>query len=1297
MIIGSGVTIQSGVNTTSQTVDSIDYLLVGGGGAGGISYGGGGGAGGVLSGSTPISANTPYEILVGAGGTGQASSSNGEFIGTQGNNTSINPNWTGKFNGTSDYLTIPSNTALAFGTGDYTVEFWVNFTATPSGIVCLYNTNNTNFFFQYNPGTGFQTGIVGISATTTFAFTIATNVWYHVAVTRSSSTTRCWINGIQIGTSQTDSTNYGQNGAQIAGLSGGQLLTGYMSNVRIVKGLAVYTSAFTPPSQTLTTTQVANTNGYPSAAISGQTSLLTLQNSTFIDNANNFVITQYGFPTLVPNLSTAWSSYFNGTNQYLTAPSNTVYEFGTGDFTVEGWYYWNTFVNNVDSGLILLGQGANAGGITSSWWMRYYSGIYGNFLSWYRTDGTSPEINYIFPITLNAGQWYHIACTRSGTDLRFFVNGTQVGAAQTCTTDYTIVNGDPLQIGKSNTGNSPGIHYFNGYISNVRVTKGVALYTGTFTPSTKSLTPTQLTNVNGFSSAPILGTQTSLLTLQNSTIKDNSTNAFTITNNGTVTTNTNMSPFNLTAFGGGQGAPDGGAAGSGGSGGGSNYTGSAAIGYGIIGQGYNGGAGDTTYGNYGGGGGGAGQVGYAGTDGTYPGQGGNGSESTIANLSQYGGILFNQNYLTVPLSSLFDQNGSWTIETWFYPTGIGGYGYSYLWGANAQLWGVYWDGTAGTFIADDAYIGSITSPATFTQTNKWYHVALSSNGTTTRLFVNGILQGTFAGTGVAPDYTNPLQIGIAFNGPYGYSVTGYLSNMRFVKGVAVYTSNFTVPTQPLASTQSTNSNGNPSAAITGTQTVLLLNMNNNASYTTDSSSYSQTVTTQGPPTSTSLNPFVNTYFGGGGGGWYRYGTTNGGLGGGGGSGYSTNGIDGASNTGGGGGSTSGRDVGGFNSGNGGSGVAIIRYSNLYPPAITTGSPTYTVGNGYRVYQYTGTGTFLIGSLPAPVTIDYLNASNVVTSSQAVFSPGSYPVVVTSGNVGVRYPIQYAAATIFTNATYSVANGYRVYTFTSTGTISWNQPGSTTPAIEYLSVAGGGGGAGGGVSGGAGGGGGAGGFLTGTNQVIKGDTITITVGSGGAASTSQYVTGSNGGNSTLVSSSISILSYGGGGGGADQNKTGSSGGSGGGTAINAGGPIALGVIGQGTNGSLGDGAGGGGAGQAGQCDQGGGNGLQSNITGTLTYYAGGGGGYGRYAVEPGGLGGGGNGSYATDYGSPGVVNTGGGGGGGNALGGAAGGSGIIIIRYPLYYNAAVSTTGSPTVTTTTDYRIYTFTASGSITF
>ena len=48
-------------------------------------------------------------------------------------------------------------------------------------------------------------------------------------------------------------------------------------------------------------------------------------------------------------------------------------------------------------------------------------------------------------------------------------------------------------------------------------------------------------------------------------------------------------------------------------------------------------------------------------------------------------------------------------------------------------------------------------------------------------------------------------------------------------------------------------------------------------------------------------------------------------------------------------------------------------------------------------------------------------------------------------------------------------------------------------------------------------------------------------------------------------------------------------------------------------------------------------------------------------------------------------------------GAAGGSGIVIIRYEDTYPLATSTTGSPTVTNPTGYRVYTFTASGSITF
>ena len=129
----------------------------------------------------------------------------------------------------------------------------------------------------------------------------------------------------------------------------------------------------------------------------------------------------------------------------------------------------------------------------------------------------------------------------------------------------------------------------------------------------------------------------------------------------------------------------------------------------------------------------------------------------------------------------------------------------------------------------------------------------------------------------------------------------------------------------------------------------------------------------------------------------------------------------------------------------------------------------------------------------------------------------------------------------------------------------------------------------------------------------------------------------------------------------------------------------------------NGGGGGGAGGPGEDPIGtasvrnnvdGGVGLESSITGAPVFYAGGGSG----TAGLGGVGGGGN-----SNGSPGQANTGGGGGGGNsynANGGGAGGSGVVILRT---FITASATTGSPTVTTDGLYNIYTFTASGSITF
>ena len=265
--------------------------------------------------------------------------------------------------------------------------------------------------------------------------------------------------------------------------------------------------------------------------------------------------------------------------------------------------------------------------------------------------------------------------------------------------------------------------------------------------------------------------------------------------------------------------------------------------------------------------------------------------------------------------------------------------------------------------------------------------------------------------------------------------------------------------------------------------------------------------------------------------------------------------------------------------------------------------------------------------------------------------------------------------VASGGTITTDGNFKIHTFTTSGTFTVSQTGAVGLTMKVLAVAGGGGG--GGPVRAAGGG--AGGLLY--NQTISptNGAQTVTIGAGGnsgpnVGTTNQAATGINGTNTVFQT----LTSIGGGGGGAaDGVRDGNAGGSGGGCWLVNGTPGA-GTAGQGFVGGQGVnshpyyGGGGGGAGQAGRSatdatrPEGGGNGLQIDITGTNTYYAGGGaaGNYNQNSNPPsvGGLGGGGTGKSApgTTVGqapSNGTANLGGGGGAsGN------GGSGVVIIRY-----------------------------------
>jgi len=255
-------------------------------------------------------------------------------------------------------------------------------------------------------------------------------------------------------------------------------------------------------------------------------------------------------------------------------------------------------------------------------------------------------------------------------------------------------------------------------------------------------------------------------------------------------------------------------------------------------------------------------------------------------------------------------------------------------------------------------------------------------------------------------------------------------------------------------------------------------------------------------------------------------------------------------------------------------------------------------------------------------------------------------------------------------------------------------------VEYLVVAGGGGGGVETTSSGTGGGGGAGGLLTGIVNVTAGTSYTVTVGAGGATRTSSGV-GNNG-----VASVFGNISATGGGGGGGTNGGGASGGSGGGASYSTYPTFGDGIVGQGNAGGFGKtgtGAGGGGGagtvGLSGSTTAGssvgnnGGAGIASAISGTVTAYAGGGGGTSYGTAGVGGVGGGGTSGIAnSSSGTSGGGNTGGGGGGGgNSANGMSGGSGIVVVRYP----GSIQFFTGGTLSYANGYIIHTFFANGTL--
>lgn len=167
------------------------------------------------------------------------------------------------FNGTSDGLYLPSNQNVTLGSGDFTIEGWVRFTANlpykdgdNNYSACFFGqpqTGGLSIVFKSGTSSGAPTSInYTIIGTSTISRTISlsNNVWYHVAISRSSGTVYMFIDGALQGTSFANTTSFTTGTCQIGYLNLTSFLDyfpGYIDDLRVTKGFARYTTNFTPP------------------------------------------------------------------------------------------------------------------------------------------------------------------------------------------------------------------------------------------------------------------------------------------------------------------------------------------------------------------------------------------------------------------------------------------------------------------------------------------------------------------------------------------------------------------------------------------------------------------------------------------------------------------------------------------------------------------------------------------------------------------------------------------------------------------------------------------------------------------------------------------------------------------------------------------------------------------------------------------------------------------------------------------------------------------------------------------
>jgi hypothetical protein len=378
-------------------------------------------------------------------------------------------------NGSGDYCSIPNSSDFNPGSGDFTIDCWIYYTYTGtthwksvcttraygvySGLIFTVHPDNKLWFTADDNGT--SSGGWAISEGSDNDDAIVRNTWQHIALVRNGNTFTFYVNGISEGSftssiSLFDSPHPFMFGT---GQDDNQGWLGYIDEFRFSKGIARWTSNFTPP------TSPYETDANTVLLIHSDT---RNEDTHFIDSSETTstrkVITTSGDPSHEDTTAKfgATSIYLDGSD-YLDIASHADFNMGTGDFTMDGWFNFSTIADN--RGIMSIGTAINGSGTFGVRWS-------GTGLQVKGDGSTLANFGGITDHNMGTGEWHHLALQRRSDVTELFVDGRLLGSDST---SYTLTQHN-VRLGHYYESPYFGVQYMDEF----RLSKGIARWTGNF-------------------------------------------------------------------------------------------------------------------------------------------------------------------------------------------------------------------------------------------------------------------------------------------------------------------------------------------------------------------------------------------------------------------------------------------------------------------------------------------------------------------------------------------------------------------------------------------------------------------------------------------------------------------------------------------------------------------------------------------------------------------------------------------------------------------------------------------------